>query len=229
MKTIIFFCCILFSSLMTVSASAYVINLGLGNNDLNGYTGPFATVTVELEASNIAHLTVTGAAYGPNNNYFMGDGALVALNVNATNFTAYQFSAFTMPGFEAPEFTEGGPGNVSEFGAFNFTLNNSDGWRYAAYQIELRLLNAGTWASPSDVLTSNNKGFMAASHIFVPNTTPATVAGGAATTGYAGGAMPVPAPASILLLASGLAGFAYRKARGKTASLGRRTNVTPLG
>ena len=96
------------------------------------------------------------------------------------------------------------------FGVFNQTTASFDGFTHSSDTISFTLTDTGgTWANAVNVLTPNAGGDEAAVHIFVTSS-PANAANGALVTGFAsstGGAPPVPEPASMLLMGSGLVAF----------------------
>jgi len=179
------------------SSRADTITLNLGNAAISGYPSPYASVDVSLSDSTHATITFTAA-----DNYTMGDGSTVALNVHAVSFTASsltetnKFSGFS-PNFILFNY---GSQTVDGFGTFNFTIDNKDGWGDSATTVTFTLINnSGTWGSDADVLIANAGGFTAASHIFVPYAIPPTVAGGAVATGYATN-VAVPEPGTLIFL-----------------------------
>src|SRR6266480_2932440 len=67
-------------------ANAFTSDLNAGNTAIAGFTGPYGTVTINLENSTTATVTFTSNTVA-GNIYLFGDGGSVALNVNATTFS----------------------------------------------------------------------------------------------------------------------------------------------
>src|SRR5438477_12116839 len=81
-------------------------DLSVGNNVIDGFTGPYATVTITTTGTNTATVTFTSLSNG-NNMYLMGDGHAFALNTNglATVSGATFTQAANLIGFSAPSTT----------------------------------------------------------------------------------------------------------------------------
>jgi len=211
MKRIVLMLSVVLVLLIGVNASAdqFTFQITIPNTALSSYPAPYAdvTVTTPILNSTTATISVDGLTQG-SYTYIIGAAQAFDLNINGIG-TA---SAFSWTGGNVnTAFTPGGAGNVSDFGVFNLTIDNFDGFNSAVSALDFTLtLSSGTWANASNVLVPNNDGYIAAAHIFV--TAPGT--SGAVVTGYAGNGTPIPEPATMLLLGSGLiglAGFARKK------------------
>jgi hypothetical protein len=180
------------------SADSIGFDIGVPNLALAPFPSPYAHVDINRTGATTAIITFTGLTSG-GFTYFFGAVNAVDVNVTAATFTVGVPSVGTL---DPPD-----SGNVSAFGTFNVTLDNSDGFNDRFSAVNFGLTNtSGTWASASDVLLANSDGFRAAAHIFVTAT---SCGNEACITGFAGdgGLNPVPEPATLLLFASSLLGL----------------------
>src|SRR5262245_20133810 len=143
----------------------------------------------------------------------MGDGSTVGLNVNATGFAVgpvTESNSLGSPFTASRKTTNIAAGqNVDEWGAFNLTIDNNDGFKDSATNVQFTLTNtSGTWANALTVLLPNSTGSQAVSHIFVCAVGSCGPSVPALATGFAAGAVAVPVPAAFLLFGSGLFGLA---------------------
>jgi hypothetical protein len=116
-----------------------------------------------------------------------GSGA-VDVNMNASTFALGSISGTTAGStFNPPSRANAGSGNVDGLGTYNQKIDNASIYADAVKQVSFQITNSsGTWATDQDVLTPNNKGYIAAAHIYVAANPPIRSAG-ALTTGYGAG------------------------------------------
>src|SRR6266478_6358945 len=138
--------------LQQVKADTASFDLSTGNSAISGYTGPYASVNINLNAAGtVATITFTSLT-NSGNIYLMGNGSSMALNVNATTFTAGSVTSSQagQTGFSPPSYTVNNSAgqNVDGFGSFNLTVDNVDGFDHAVNTISITLTNtSGTWAN----------------------------------------------------------------------------------
>lgn len=213
-------------------ANSITFNLTVGNGGINPPTaGPYATVTVNV--TDASHATLTFDTYP---GFLLAGQGAIAFNLAETGRTialpGTANASNTDPNFTTPgPVSFGGSNNEDGFGSFNITYDSFDGFQHSSTEISLAvvLLSGPAWdpTNPLGVLTPNSGGSLAAAHIFVcdnPTTKALVLCDGNTTeaqfTGYAAGngssvrsnpppPPPVPEPASLVMLSTGLLGFAH--------------------
>ena len=193
--------------LQQAKADSITFNLTVPNAGISPYPEPYVSVTVNRTSSTTATVTFTSLT-AAGNGYLMGDGASVAVNVNATSWTLGTITGSNGgKGFSPGPYSNGGSGNVDGFGVLNQTINSFDGFTHSSSTISFTLTNtSGIWGSAASVLVANANGAMAAAHIFVTKL-PVNSRNGALATGFAanGGAQQVPdGGATVMLLGAAL-------------------------
>ena len=188
------------------AADVIAFDLLSPNTAISAYPSPFANVNVNRTDS--THATVTFQTYVTGGNqYLMGDGSTVALNVNATGFTVgavTESNSLGSPFTASWKATNTPGGNVDGWGSFNLTVDNNDGFKDSATNVQFTLTNtSGTWASALAVLAPNSGGSQAVSHIFVCAVGSCDPSNTALGSGFASNLAPVPAPSALLLFGSG--------------------------
>jgi MYXO-CTERM domain-containing protein len=197
--------------LMASPASATTYSLGVPNDAISPYTGPYGTVTVNLNAAGtVATVTLTALNNG-GYYYLFGDGGTLALNVNLTGSESVAAAVVShtngIAGSSSTP-TVGKAGNEDGFGTFNVQFDNGQGAADALSSLTVTLtLSGGTWASDASVLTPNGNGASVAGHVFVYANS--DYSGGAVKTGYAAnGGISTPEPASFAMAGTAVVAFA---------------------
>jgi hypothetical protein len=199
---------LLFAPLLLSPASADSINLLLDNGDarLDAFAasdGPYANVNVNLLNASVARITVTGLS-ADGYRWLIGGPDSVDINVDAARWRIGPVTEVNrFRGFrEGPARNGGRDLSVSEFGAFDQTLNTIDGYARSAARISFLLTNSTSdlWLTAADVLEPNDLGFLAAVHVFAcPNPCRFRAGAVAAVSGWASNSIDGgnPAPFSV--------------------------------
>jgi hypothetical protein len=186
-------------------ADSFTFLLGNGDATLDSFAGadgPYARVIVSRQNFRTARITVTGLNTD-GYQWLLGGPDAIDLSVNATRWRLGNIvERNRLPGFqEGPDRNGGRDLSVSEFGAFDQTINSPDGFARSAMSVSFLITGAANtrWLTAEDVLEPNALGFMAAAHLFAC-ANPCRLANGPVVSGYAAngdGAPPSPVPGSV--------------------------------
>lgn len=194
------FACGLLLACSATTGWATVYNLGLGNdtvtNAISGYTGGYATVTIE--GNNVMFAGLQNVSYGGHSYDFLLND--VGMNVNgAATLTSFD------PGTWAQAVAPHSPQQFDGFGLFNVSAGSTDsnGASAATDSISFNSSNVN--------LLNNLMGYNLAAHVYIfEDDATSAIATGFITNGNP----PVPEPATFLLLGTGFLGLAiYGKRR----------------
>jgi hypothetical protein len=211
--------------LQQAKADTFTSFITVPNDNLSGFTGPYAEVIINRTSDTMASVTFMSLTNTFNGNpviYLMGGASCADLNVNGT-FTVSDLmksnsgtgflSTHTVMGKTVADLSVGTSGNVSQFGDFNLRINNFDGFTHSASTISFDLTATGgtTWATANSVLFFNALDYDAAAHVF-PSALPAVASNNVygSLTGFAGEFIGASVPddgTTAMLLGAGLSGL----------------------
>jgi protein with PEP-CTERM/exosortase system signal len=177
-------------------------------------------------------MSLTNTFNGKSVIYLMGGAQCADLNVNGT-FTVSDLmksnsgtgflSTHTKAGKTVADLSVGTPGNVSQFGDFDLTIDNFGGFTHSASTISFDLTATGgtTWATAKSVLFFNADDYDAAGHVF-PSAFPAVASNNlyGSLTGFAGefiGASTPDSGTTAALLGLAMIGLAAFRAKFRKA------------
>jgi hypothetical protein len=205
--------------LVAIPAMGDTISFTLSSANFSGYPAGYVDVSIDRTSTTTATITFTSQTVG-NYTYLIGGAGTAGVNVNATSFTLGTVTGSNIfAGFTPGPYSDGGAANEDGFGSFNQTIDSFDGYTHSSSLLSFLITNtSGTWATAADVLTPNNGGQLAAAHVFICDSSSGacSTTQGALLTGYVAGdgsrqpPPPVPEPATLALLGSGLIWVARR-------------------
>jgi len=197
----------------SASADLAVQTFTLTDSNLgSGFTGPFATVKVDLVDTTHATLTYDSLTNG-GYTYLLVKGGGTGTGATGANISGgFTVSSITGTAFQtgAGALSNGGSGQLDGFGDFTQTVSTAASGPANAYTeivVKVTATSGTTWTSitggTNPLLTLNNKGEILAVGIG------ALATGGTSftTTGFASGATVVPEPSTLALAGLGTIGF----------------------
>jgi protein with PEP-CTERM/exosortase system signal len=145
----------------------FLSDFNVGNDGIEKFSAPYGHMVITL-AGQVATVTFNSNTINGHTYLFGGNNHSFALNVNSSSFTAGSLVGGRVGGFTGT-LGVGGSQNLNGFGVFNFTIDNTDGFKDAFDALSFTLTNTSgvLWGDASDVLKFNSKGYDAAGHVFV--------------------------------------------------------------
>lgn len=149
------------------TVAADTISYFLTASNLKGFDGPFARVTVDRTSPTTATITFESLTNGPYV-YLIGGRGAVDVNVNGPFDLGPITGANTVQGFTGGSSSDGGVDNGRRIGFFNLRLSSDGGWPRSSTEVSFDLTASGgsSWDSAAQVLLPNDRGQIAAIHLF---------------------------------------------------------------
>lgn len=206
----------IFLTLGAAPALADIANYTLTGFNQSGYSGPYATVTINRTSSTTADISFDSLTNG-GYIYLFTHTSAADLNVNASSFDEGSLTATnSLPNFSPGPASFNSGKNADGYGAFNLNVDLFDSFTHSANKITFTLTNlSGTWGSATDVLIANGNGQVAAAGIgacAMPGCD-GNNQSGFATTGFAGDAQVPDGGMTVTLLGGALVGLAALRRR----------------
>ncbi len=192
-----------FPLLMATNAPAYLAPFQLTDSNFD-LSGPYAQLDIS-GSGNVATVTATSL-----NGYYFIDTSALSLNVNAPGSFSVEITGYKTLNGETVTFTPTlgpGQGGLGLYGKYNLTISERSASILVNDITFILTRNSGIWSSAADVLTLNNKNYLAAAHV--------KQLGGLGGFAAGDGTTAVPIPATAWLLGAGLLGLVVIRRRMK--------------